>query len=258
MVVVERGSQLAGLTTAQSVACFRAQWDDPEHASLVLPSIEVYESFGDRIGLPGWDIGLRRGGWLFITSAANGPARWPRSSMAIVDLGVHDSEALTGDEARHRFGWLGPEVTARVVSRPRWLGLALRGHLRIREGERRDVRARDDGRPDPDRRRLGERRRDRPRHRSPPRRVVLAAGPVRARPGLDGRASTCRCGRAPAPGDGGAAARDPGRRPDDARRRHPRLLAPGGRRRVPRPGAAGGIRANRRRRSRSTGRSRPW
>ena len=112
VVVVERGSQLAGLTTAQSVACFRAQWDDPEHAALVLPSIDVYESFGDRIGLPGWDIGLRRGGWLFVTSEADGRA----SMAAFVDghrrFGVTDSEALTGDEARRRFAWLGPDVTA--------------------------------------------------------------------------------------------------------------------------------------------------
>ena len=53
VVVVERGAQLAGLTTAQSVACFRAQWDEPDYAALVLPSIEVYESFADRVGLPG-------------------------------------------------------------------------------------------------------------------------------------------------------------------------------------------------------------
>ena len=29
VLVLERGSQLAGLTSAQSVACFRAQWDEP-------------------------------------------------------------------------------------------------------------------------------------------------------------------------------------------------------------------------------------
>src|SRR3954468_11193392 len=74
VVVIERGEQLAGLTTAQSVACFRAQWDEPDYAALVLPSIEFYGAFAERVGLPGWDIGLRRGGWLFATGAEDGCA----------------------------------------------------------------------------------------------------------------------------------------------------------------------------------------
>src|SRR6186997_2037126 len=112
VVVVERGSQLASLTTAQSVACFRAQWDDSEHAALVLPSMEVYGAFADRIGLSGWDIGLRRGGWLFITSAPDGLAAMTSFVAGHRRFGVTDSEALDGDEARRRFAWLGPEVTA--------------------------------------------------------------------------------------------------------------------------------------------------
>jgi sarcosine oxidase subunit beta len=112
VVVVERGSQLAGLTTAQSVACFRAQWDEPDYAALVLPSIDVYGDFAARVGLVGWDIGIRRHGWLFLSGAADGPATTERFVAGHRRLGVHDSEALTGDEARRRFPWLGPDVTA--------------------------------------------------------------------------------------------------------------------------------------------------
>jgi sarcosine oxidase subunit beta len=112
VVVVERGEQLAGLTTAQSVACFRAQWDEPDHAALVLPSIDFYGAFAERIGLAGWDIGLRRGGWLFITGAESGPADVAAFVAGHRRLGVHDSEALDGEEARRRFRWLGPDVTA--------------------------------------------------------------------------------------------------------------------------------------------------
>lgn len=112
VVVLERGDQLAGLTTSQSVACFRAQWDEPDHAALVLPSIDFYAAFGERIGLPGWDIGLRRNGWLFISGADDGPAAASAFVAGHRRLGVHDSECLTGDEARTRFPWLGPDVTA--------------------------------------------------------------------------------------------------------------------------------------------------
>jgi sarcosine oxidase subunit beta len=112
VVVLERGSQLAGLTTSQSVACFRAQWDEPDYAALVLPSIDFYGAFAERIGLPGWDIGMQRHGWLFITGAAGGPATVQGFVAGQRRLGVLDSEYLTGDEARRRFGWLGPDVTA--------------------------------------------------------------------------------------------------------------------------------------------------
>jgi sarcosine oxidase, subunit beta len=112
VVVLERGGQLAGLTTSQSVACFRAQWDEPDYASLVLPSIDFYDAFAGRVGLPGWDIGLRRNGWLFITGAEGGPAAVEHFVAGHRRLGVHDSEYLTGDEARRRFPWLGLNVTA--------------------------------------------------------------------------------------------------------------------------------------------------
>jgi sarcosine oxidase subunit beta len=112
VVVIEQGDQLGGLTTAQSVACFRAQWDEPDYAALVLPSIDFYGAFAERVGLPGWKIGIRRGGWLFITGAEGGPSTVNDFVAGHRRLGVLDSEALTGDEARRRFGWLGPGVTA--------------------------------------------------------------------------------------------------------------------------------------------------
>jgi len=112
VVVIERGDQLAGLTTAQSVACFRAQWDEADYATLVLPSIDFYGAFAERVGLPGWEIGIRRQGWLFITGADDGPAAVQAFVAGHRRFGVLDSESLTGDEARQRFGWLGPEVTA--------------------------------------------------------------------------------------------------------------------------------------------------
>ena len=111
-LVLERGQQLAGLTTAQAVACFRAQWDDPDHARLVLPSIAFYEHFADETGLPGWEIGLRQQGWLFLTSAVDGPTTMGGFVAATRGFGVDDSELLVGAEIRRRFPWVAERMTA--------------------------------------------------------------------------------------------------------------------------------------------------
>ena len=111
-LVLERGSQLAGLTTAQAVACFRAQWDEPAYARLVLPSIAFYERFADETGLPGWEIGLRQQGWLFLTASDDGPETMRRFVEATRGFGVDDSESLAGDEVRRRFPWVAERMTA--------------------------------------------------------------------------------------------------------------------------------------------------
>jgi sarcosine oxidase subunit beta len=122
VVLLERGSQLAGLTTAQAVACFRAQWDEPAYAALVLPSIAFYEGFADETGLPGWEIGLRQQGWLFLTAADDGPATMERFVAATRGFGVDDSEALVGDALRRRFPWVAERMTAGAYrSRDGWV-----------------------------------------------------------------------------------------------------------------------------------------
>lgn len=121
-LVLERGPQLASLTTAQAVACFRAQWEEPDYAALVLPSIAFYESFADETGLEGWDIGLRHQGWLFLTAADDGPESFARFVDATRSFGVPDSELVLGDEIRRRFPWVGERVTAATYrSRDGWV-----------------------------------------------------------------------------------------------------------------------------------------
>ncbi|HEY5435465.1 MAG TPA: FAD-binding oxidoreductase [Candidatus Limnocylindrales bacterium] len=111
-VVLERAPQLGSLTTAQAVACFRAQWDDANYAALVLPSIAFYEAFEVDTGLDGWAIGLRQQGWLFLTAAPDGPAAFGRFVEATRSFGVRDSELLVGDEIRRRFPWVAEHMTA--------------------------------------------------------------------------------------------------------------------------------------------------
>ncbi len=121
-VVVERKPWLGALTTAVAVACFRAQWDDPDLAYLMVPSIATYERFADEIGLPGYAIGLRQQGWLFATTDPRGLERFRQWVEGQRRLGITDTELWTGEEARRRFPWLSPEVTAATFrARDGWL-----------------------------------------------------------------------------------------------------------------------------------------
>ena len=140
VVVVERGEQLAGLTTAQSVACFRAQWDEPDYAALVHPSIDFYGSFAERVGLPGWDIGLHRNGWLFVTGADDGPsvvAGFRCRSPSTRRRGLGGARWRRGSQALRVPR---PGCHGGLISRGGRLGVAVRGDLRLREGEWRHVR----------------------------------------------------------------------------------------------------------------------
>ena len=111
-VNVEMRDGLSTLTTAQSIESFRLQFTEPAMAALARPSIEVFENFADVIGIPGYDISLRHGGYLFV---ADDPAMVDAVKSAVEkhhSLGVTDSEFLTGDEARARFPFLSESVVA--------------------------------------------------------------------------------------------------------------------------------------------------
>jgi len=121
-VIVEKRAALGTLTTAASAGGFRAQFEDAEEIALVRESIGVFEHFADHVGLRGWDVSLRRRGYLWVTTRADGAAR----HRSLVDrqrtLGLDDVERLDGPEARRRFPFLGPDVTsARFRGGDGWL-----------------------------------------------------------------------------------------------------------------------------------------
>lgn len=111
-VVVEMREGLSTLTTAASIESFRAQFTEPAMATLALQSIEVWENFAEVIGIPDYDIGLRHGGYLFVTGDENKIDEVKNTVKACHAVGVTDTEFLTGDEARTRFPYLAPEVSA--------------------------------------------------------------------------------------------------------------------------------------------------
>lgn len=121
-VVLEARPGLATLTTTRSLECFRAQWEEPENVAMMRESIAVFERFAEVLGLPGYDVSLRQQGYLFVTTAEDGPVRLASRVAAQRAMGLEDVEYLDGDEARRRFPYLSPGVKAATFrARDGWL-----------------------------------------------------------------------------------------------------------------------------------------
>ena len=102
-VLVEMRDGLSTLTTPESIESFRAQFTEPAMSALAQESINVFENFADVIGIPGYDIDLHHQGYLFVTEDPDMVDEVETAVKKHHELGVTDSEFLTGDEARKRF-----------------------------------------------------------------------------------------------------------------------------------------------------------
>ena len=112
VVILERRSALASLTTTRSLEAFRAQFDEPEDIRMMKESIDVFERFAEVVGLPGYDLSLHQQGYLFVTQAPDGERLVEARVKAQRAGGLEDVVALGGVEARRRFPFLAPAVTA--------------------------------------------------------------------------------------------------------------------------------------------------
>lgn len=138
LALVEKRASLAAHTTSKAVSCFRAQWDDPDFFYLMKNSIEVYENFADVTRLKDYDIGMHQQGWIFASGEDDGPARFAQWIAGQRRLGLEDSELIDGNEARRRFPFLGPQVTAATFRRrDGWLSPfeVATGFVRASKGE---------------------------------------------------------------------------------------------------------------------------
>lgn len=121
-VVVEMRDGLSTLTTPESIESFRAQFTEPAMSDLAQESIEVFENFAEVIGIAGYEIDIHHQGYLFVTDDA---AMMDDVRAAVEkhhELGVTDSEFLTGEEARERFPYLSESVVAATFrQRDGWL-----------------------------------------------------------------------------------------------------------------------------------------
>jgi len=111
-VLVEMRDGLSTLTTAESIESFRAQFTEPAMSELAQESIEVFDGFADVIGIPGYDIDLHHQGYLFVTEDPSMVDEVKEAVEKHHELGVTDSEYLTGDEARKRFPFLSDTIVA--------------------------------------------------------------------------------------------------------------------------------------------------
>ncbi|MDQ2673359.1 MAG: FAD-binding oxidoreductase [Chloroflexota bacterium] len=109
-VVLERRAALGTLTTPASTGAFRLQFDNAEEVAMVREGVELFESFAERTGLDGWDLGLRHGGYLFCSLTDATLERSRRLVARQREWGLTDVELLTGDEIRTRWPWVSPEV----------------------------------------------------------------------------------------------------------------------------------------------------
>lgn len=111
-VLLEARSDLSSLTSAQSIESFRTQFTEPPMSELAQESLRLFESFAEVIGIPGYDIGLRYTGYLFVT---DDPALVEGLKGSVVkhrELGVTDSEFLNAAEIQARFPYISDRAMA--------------------------------------------------------------------------------------------------------------------------------------------------
>ncbi len=110
VVVLDARPRPATLTTPASTGAFRLQFDNADEIALVREGVELFEAFAERTGLAGYDVGLQRNGYLFCALSEGSLGRQERMVGLQRDAGVAGIELLSGDEARHRFPYLSPDV----------------------------------------------------------------------------------------------------------------------------------------------------
>jgi sarcosine oxidase subunit beta len=109
-VVLDARPRPATLTTAAATGAYRLQFDNAEEHALVREGVELFEDFANRAGIPGYDIGLRRQGYLFCARDDVALER-QRALVALQrTFGLDDVELLDGDEVRRRFPYVSDTV----------------------------------------------------------------------------------------------------------------------------------------------------
>jgi sarcosine oxidase subunit beta len=122
VLVLERRSALATLTTTRSLEAFRAQFEEAADIDMMKESIETFERFGEIVGLPGYDLSLHQQGYLFVTGEPDGAVKVAARVAAQRAAGLDDVEEWSGQDARGRFPWLAPDVSAAAFrQRDGWL-----------------------------------------------------------------------------------------------------------------------------------------
>jgi glycine/D-amino acid oxidase-like deaminating enzyme len=122
VVLLEKRPALCTLTTPVSTGAFRLQFDNPEEIALVRESIALFDQFAEIAELPGYDLAMRKQGYLFCATTNEGARRQRFFVESLHGWGVDDVELLSGDEARYRFPYLSAGIIqARFRNADGWL-----------------------------------------------------------------------------------------------------------------------------------------
>lgn len=63
VLVIERRSSIASLTTAAATGAFRLQHDNADELALVQEGLPLYLNFAEESGLTGWNLDIRQQGY---------------------------------------------------------------------------------------------------------------------------------------------------------------------------------------------------
>ncbi|MCC7161480.1 MAG: FAD-binding oxidoreductase [Anaerolineae bacterium] len=122
VTLFEKREALGLLTTAASLAAFRAQFAEAENIAMMLESISFFENIRERTGLADADIGMVQQGYLFCTTNPETPARMQKRVAFQRAHGLADVELWDGDETRKHFPFVSAEVVgATYRARDGWL-----------------------------------------------------------------------------------------------------------------------------------------
>src|SRR5262245_40161713 len=109
-VLVEARPALCTLTTPVAAGAFRLQFDNLEELTLVRQSADLFLNFEERTGQRVHSLGVRQRGDLWLTTDGAMAEAQRAVVHRLADWGQTDVEVLSGDDARRRFPFVGPDV----------------------------------------------------------------------------------------------------------------------------------------------------
>ena len=109
-VIVEARPALCTLTTPVAAGAFRLQFDNLEELTLVRESADLFLHFEERTEQRDYPLGVRQQGYLWLTTSEPVAAAQREVVKQLDQWGQSDVELLSGDDARRRFPFVGPDV----------------------------------------------------------------------------------------------------------------------------------------------------
>ncbi|MEJ7900342.1 MAG: FAD-dependent oxidoreductase [Thermomicrobiales bacterium] len=123
-IIVEAADDIGIRTTAMSAHCIRAQFGEPDNIAMMAESLEFYEHFAERCGLPASNAGvnLLQQGYLFASTEKADRSAFEDRVERQRQSGLDDVELLDGAEVQRRYPWLSKNiVTATFRGRDGWI-----------------------------------------------------------------------------------------------------------------------------------------